>query len=241
MPAFAAGGLIPAVLRGTVSQAPVHIADWAATFLELAGSDFTHDARAAAANPPLPQPDSLSLAPYLLGTNSTPPRTEVPLSVFTTAHRSFLDAHGPHAVSAYHEGSGGPRDLRYYVGGEALIAGDWKLVLGVQHDSSFSKDSNVSCDAITPSGPGGSSWESKVAPGVPCTCGVTGCLFDLKQDPNEVHNVAAAHPKVVARLHRRLDELRQSVYAPDRGAIEPAACDVITERYHGFWGPWQGI
>jgi len=80
-----------------------------------------------------------------------------------------------------------------------------------------------------------------VAPGVPCTCGVTGCLFDLKQDPNEVHDVAASHPKVVARLRRRLDELRQSVYAPDRGAIEPAACEVITERYHGFWGPWQGI
>ena len=39
-------------------------------------------------------------------------------------------------------------------------------MLGVQHDSSFRIDSNVSCDALRPTGAGGRGWESKVAPGV---------------------------------------------------------------------------
>eukprot|EP00966_Prymnesium_polylepis_P096527 2236490-Prymnesium_polylepis.1 len=37
VPAFATGGIIPLALRGTASRAHVHVADWAATFLELAG------------------------------------------------------------------------------------------------------------------------------------------------------------------------------------------------------------
>ena len=136
--------------------------------------------------------------------------------------------------------SGGPRDLRYYVGGEALIVGDWKLVVGVQHDSSFSRDSNVSCDALKPPSVGGS-WESNSTPGVPCTCGVAGCLYHLKNDPNELSNQVEAQPQVAAQLHSRLAELRESVYAPDRGTIEQAACDVVDSRYHGFWGPWRDL
>ena len=237
VPAFVAGGLLPSKLRGTTLAASVHIADWAATFLELAGGHFDHDARAAAATPPLPQPDSLSLALFLLGTNDTTPRTEVPLSVFTPSHRAQLDAHGPSAVAARHARSGGPRDLWYYVGGEALIVGEWKLVLGVQHDSHFSRTSNVSCDALTP--PTGPGWDSKAAPGVPCTCGRAGCLFNLQDDPDEKTNLILAHPRTAARLSARLDVLRDSVYAPDRGPIEQAACDVVGSKWGGFWGPWE--
>ena len=81
VPAFVSGGLLPAARRGIAHASPLHIADWAATFLELAGGTFAHDARAAAATPPLPQPDSLSLAPFLLGRSDTTPRAEVPLPV----------------------------------------------------------------------------------------------------------------------------------------------------------------
>ena len=238
VPAFVSGGLLAPSLRGASLESAVHVADWAATFLELAGGSFVHDPRAAASEPPLPQPDSLSIAPYLLGDSPTTPRTEVPLSVFATSHRAFLDAHGPLAVSVLHP-SGGPRDLRYYVGGEALIVGEWKLVLGVQHDSSFSKDTNVSCDTLKPTAPDG--WASKTAPGVPCTCGAAGCLFNLHEDPKEMRNLAEAHPEQVDKLRSRLAELRESVYAPDRGAIEQAACDVVNGRYHGFWGPWKRL
>ena len=166
----------------------------------------------------------------------------MPLSVFTPAHRALLDARGPRAVAARHAG-GGPRDLWYYVGGEAVISGTWKLVLGVQHDSAFRRDSNVSCDALAPPGgaPASRAWDSKTAPGVPCTCGRAGCLYDLANDPTETQDLARAHPEIAARLRGRLDALRASVYAPDRGPIEQAACDVLGSRYHGFWGPWQEI
>jgi len=240
VPAFVTGGLLTPALRGTVSIAKIHVADWAGTFVELAGGEFKHDARAAAAQPPLPQPDSLSLAPYLLGATPLAPRTEVPLSVFTTTHRASLDVLGPHAVSAYHA-SGGPRDLRYYVGGEALIVGDWKLVVGVQHDSYFLKDTNISCDALTPTGPAGTSWVTAVQPGVPCTCGSAGCLFHLADDPSETHNRVVSEPDVATKMHTRLAELRQGVYAPDRGPVEQAACDVVNGRWHGFWGPWRDL
>ena len=111
-------------------------------------------------------------------------------------------------------------------------------MLGVQHDSSFKRDSNVSCDALAP--PGGA-WDSKAAPGVPCTCGAAGCLFNLADDPNEATNLVRALPQTAAKLRARLDALRPSVFAPDRGPIEQAACDVIGSRYGGFWGPWKDI
>ena len=60
-------------------------------------------------------------------------------------------------------------------------------------------------------------------------------------DPTETQDLARAHPEIAARLRGRLDALRASVYAPDRGPIEQAACDVLGSRYHGFWGPWQDI
>ena len=97
---------------------------------------------------------------------------------------------------------------------------------------------NVSCETLKPAGMG---WDSKAAPGVPCTCGRDGCLFNLVADPNETTNLVLTHPKTAARLSARLDALRASVYAPDRGPIEQAACDVIGSRYGGFWGPWQEL
>ena len=59
----------------------VHIADWYATFLHLAGNDDMHDARAAAAN--LPQPDSINVWNLISTTNKTSPRTETVLSALT--------------------------------------------------------------------------------------------------------------------------------------------------------------
>jgi hypothetical protein len=56
----------------------VHIADWYATFLHLAGDDDMHDPRALAAK--LPQPDSINVWDLISGANSTSPRTEVVLS-----------------------------------------------------------------------------------------------------------------------------------------------------------------
>ena len=74
--AYAAGGLLPAAVRGTKSEGLIAGADVYATFCALAGVDPT-DARAAAAG--LPPIDGLNQWPFLSGAAPTSPRVEVPV------------------------------------------------------------------------------------------------------------------------------------------------------------------
>ena len=73
--ALASGGLIPEAMRGTKSNALMALADIYATLCEVAGVDPT-DEIAAAAVPPVPPIDSLSLWPLLSGQNRTGARGE---------------------------------------------------------------------------------------------------------------------------------------------------------------------
>jgi len=234
--AFVSGGYLAPSLRGTSTEELVHIADWGGTFCELAGIEkrvCEEDSLARQAG--LPQPDSLSLAALVRGHNSSSPRTEVPISVFTPAHRQALLAH--EAVPLV-SSSGSPRDLNYYVGGEALVMGDFKLIVGQQHDGPFSKPVSQPCKGMKPTGANGT-WATLVGPGVPCDCGATGCLYNIAHDPHEVKDLSTdqAYGDKLKQLAKRLAELRKSVYAPDRGAIDPAACTQI-QKNGGFWGPW---
>lgn len=223
-PSFVAGGLLPAHRRGQVltgSRSYIHIADWSTTFLTLAGvADPAYDARAHAAG--LPPMDGLDVWPLVSGANLTSPRDVVPLSVL------------PSTLSAASGEGYWAADVGYYVGGEGLISGRYKLLRGFQHRGCFSKTSNVSCTAMVP--PTTDGWTAGDE-GVQCTCGVSGCLFDIEADPTEQTDVAAAHPHVVSKLHAQLEAVRATLYAPDRGPVEQAACDAI-EKYGGFWGPW---
>lgn len=78
--AFVSGGYIPEALRGSVSDAMVHVADWYATFAALVGVD-ARDGRAAAAG--LPPVDSVNVWPNLMRTNDTPARSEFAASTAT--------------------------------------------------------------------------------------------------------------------------------------------------------------
>eukprot|EP00052_Salpingoeca_macrocollata_P009358 m.73926 g.73926 ORF g.73926 m.73926 type:complete len:523 (+) comp17066_c0_seq1:390-1958(+) len=71
--AFASGGLLPAAVRGTKLEQPIHVADWYSTFCGLAGVDPTDHEAAAAGLPPI---DSLDVWPLLSGANNTSPRQE---------------------------------------------------------------------------------------------------------------------------------------------------------------------
>jgi len=53
----------------------------------------------------------------------------------------------------------------------------------------------------------------------------------------EQHDRAAAEPTIFQALQKRLDEIRETTYAPDRGALDPAAC-VANEKAGGYWAPW---
>lgn len=87
---FVGGGYVPPSVRGTTTNASMHVADWLATYSGLAGITPT-DPLAAAAG--LPGYDSLDLWPFLSGSNSTPPRYEIPVSSFSLVqgHWKYID------------------------------------------------------------------------------------------------------------------------------------------------------
>ena len=64
-----------------------------------------------------------------------------------------------------------------------------------------------------------------------------GCLFELHSDPGEHRDVAAAHPGVVAHMRRRLAELNQGWFNPDRGQPDPQYASQIVKN-GGYLGPW---
>ena len=225
-PSFVAGGFLPESVRGTSltgSKSYIHIADWATTFLKLAGvPDPTADPRAEAAG--LPGLDSLDVWPLISGANLTSPRREVPLSVLPDKPPSGSN----------------PRDLSYFVGGEGIIVDGYKLVLGDQHIGPFKLSNGMGSYvnfSYPPCNASAGPWDPEKSPGVPCSCGAGGCLYDLEKDPNETHDLAAEKPDVAASLRARVEALRPGVYAPDRGPLEQAACDEV-KRTGGFWGPW---
>ena len=139
--AWASGGVLPAAVRGTTNAGFIHVADWSTTFLKLGGAtqaEAVADARAAAAG--LPPIDGLDMWPLLSGLNSTSPRVEVPLSANPPAHR-WPNFRGFYASDAPRADGG----LGYYVGGEGLIQGRWKLVTGLQHTGPFGGQNFTDC------------------------------------------------------------------------------------------------
>ena len=76
--AFASGGALPQVVRGTQLNGTIHIADWYRTLAHLAGQDPTDTVAAASGLPPV---DSLDVWPMLSGVNMTSPRENVGIIV----------------------------------------------------------------------------------------------------------------------------------------------------------------
>ena len=68
-------------------------------------------------------------------------------------------------------------------------------------------------------------------------------VFDLSKDIQEKNNVAAQHPKVVARLRAALEASNKTVWAPLRPK-SAKACEVSLAKYKdpthdfGWWGPF---
>ena len=67
---FVSGGYLPEDMRGTMTDEYIHLADWYATFSNLAGVDPTDE---LAASFGLPEIDSLDMWPLISGQVSTSP------------------------------------------------------------------------------------------------------------------------------------------------------------------------
>ena len=245
------------MLRPQIPKSGAQVAgwDWYATLSQLAGIDPT-DWRADAAG--LPPIDSLSFVPVLLG-NGNSSRTE--LAVGTEPRLVTLYGHAEQVSTlqgVIQQDSGGQL---------------WKLLLGEVEQSGWTgpaypnRTSNTCCfNSVLQNGNAGRVPKGGCPAHDPCPnpgtarAGVSnctsGCLYELRADPSERVDLAASHPGVVARLTRRLEQLRQSAFLPVRcqcedgfggiscvaGACEDkAACARVLDRYGGFWGPWIDI
>ena len=122
--------------------------------------------------------------------------------------------------------------------GDTLVGGiiqpPYKLLLGASN-----KLHRVSQDVLTPQNfPDGS---DRVPEAIMRKCDRTakhGCLFNIFEDPQEFNSLAAELPEVFDRMLKRIDELQETVYSPDRGKKDKRACSKAMGDYGGYWGPF---
>ena len=108
---------------------------------------------------------------------------------------------------------------------DTLISGDYKLITG-----------NIAYSVWTgPQYPNTSTPHDKIH--VQEKCG-EGCLFNIKEDPNEYDNLASKMPDTLAQMQKKLSKYQATYFNPDRGEKSPLACHTALNTYGGFWGPF---
>ena len=206
--AFAAGGLIPAAMRGNRSAAFCAIEDWYTTFCALAGVDPADERAAAAGLPPV---DGLDLWPVLSGASASSGR-----------RLQFLGS-----------SDGSPDKGNTIVQGVIRAADGYKLLLGDANPAFWqsptfpnsSAGGNFSHLACGDPNAAGKAWGR-------------GCLFNVLEDPHETNDLAAQLPHIVAELRARITEAQAGVYNPDRGPPDHELfCKQAVEN-GGFIGPF---
>ena len=52
---------------------------------------------------------------------------------------------------------------------------------------------------------------------------------------------SSGQKRQLRKMLKRLAELHAGAWNPDRGACQPAACDVAWDRYGGYFGPFARL
>ena len=109
---------------------------------------------------------------------------------------------------------------------DTLISGDYKILVG-----------NVDQAGWT-----GPQYPNRTNPngGIKAIerCGESGCLYNIKTDPEERTNLAKQMPDMLKKMQAALSEYRKGYFNPDRGRVWPGACETAINQYGGFWGPF---
>lgn len=228
----AGGGL--RLRPGSVVHAPIHIADWYATFGAMAGiAEPLTDASAAQHG--LPAVDSIDQSTALGVATAGQPLDG----------RAQRDA-GAHGARA----DEWPR-REIPISSNALIDGDMKLVISSAYVRT--PDGNTRRGLGFWTGPVWPNYAQKSAsllaadpkhhfePDPGCPAGV-GCLFNLSSDPNERYELSSRMPGQAERLRARLRKLLKHRYQTgwDEVLEARASCTSLAEyvrAHRGFAGP----
>jgi len=197
--AFVSGGFVPEPLRGTTNGITFHIVDWYATFSVLAGVDPSDDPSEPPANV-TDHEDEISAAAGMLnvyGNNSFPPADGVNLwPMLSNPQQYDIDAAHKFLVLSK----------------EVAIAGRWKLLVSqpffkTQNNGWKGPDGvwrNPNASETVPCMQQDESPTSSPLP-VPHSANLLPCLFDVRADPGEHTDLAAANRDVVAQLWAELN------------------------------------
>ena len=112
------------------------------------------------------------------------------------------------------------------VSNATLIVGDYKILIGTIRQAGWTGPQYP--NETNPNG-GISASED---------CGDTGCLYNIKEDPEERNNIASKVPDKLKELQGKLKNYQKSRFNPDRGSVSPLACEKALGKYGGFWGPF---
>ena len=234
---FVSGGFLPPSVRGSKFDGMVALWDWYATFASLAGVDPT-DARAAAAG--LPPIDSHDLSPVILGQTTTSPRTSLVIgteprasNISTAPLCDSYNRNTPYYDDPRVDGDEPPRvpegNGRCTTAAGLIVDegtdGLWKLLTGDIEQAVYTG----------PHYPNASTNEVSADFVGHCA---NGCLYELRSDPLELHDVAALHPDRLKAMYARLEQEETTAFNPDRGQSDPKACGKVLGEYGGFWGPF---
>ena len=107
-----------------------------------------------------------------------------------------------------------------------LISGDYKIIVGLADQAGWT----------------GPHYPNMTNPhggiGAVEYCGDSGCLYNIKQDPEERMNLASQMPEKLKEMRAKLAKYQESRFNPDRGLPWPGSCETAIDKYGGYWGPF---
>lgn len=224
--AIAWGSLVPEKARGSNYEGGlVHVMDWHATFLELAGATLSPKA-------PI---DGVSVW-RAITENMRSPRSEL------LHNYDPCSGGGPHATSC--------QGVEY-----AYRMGDWKLLCGVRNDTyyplpdgSSTSDSLSAKPVVHMDAASGSVWWDHyqgVSGILPNDDSPSSCqLYNITADPTEATDLFAEHPKVARKIAQRVSVIvNGSDYMPPCNIPGGSCYDddengATVTQAKGAWYPW---
>lgn len=234
---FISGGVVPKAKRGTKYGGLIGLFDWYTTLCSLAGVSAVDDQAATASLPPV---DGLDLSAALLGVVARAAAADEAPVVAT--HRRELaigtaDQSQRFVAGLYMEGApsvdGVPGPL-------------YKLLLGVvnqnAHSGPLSPNRTMNATLSFPSGGNVADWTPDA---YALDCGeATGCLWDVRADPEERNDLARGSPpphivEVMRLMREKVQGYRAGALMRVPGPPQPAACDAALGEHRGYWGPFS--
>jgi hypothetical protein len=175
--AVVGGGFVPLSLRGSSSDALMHMADWYPTLANIAGATTTDP---AFINGSVHDIDGVDMWPAITGANTTSPRPWLP-----TTEGSILWQQSDGSILKYMSDARTPR-----------LSSPNGTIWNDTTPLGWNGTHSVRCVWISPTNPDICAVCDRIYP----------CLFEVKGDPSETHNLvnAPTHASTIAAMEAKL-------------------------------------